>query len=64
MIEWCKELDKLTEVAKFDPHSAYAAFTHGLRGRYVYFMRTIDNIHEYLQPLENAIRKNLLPALL
>ena len=62
--DWCKELKNLTEIAKFDPHSAYAAFTHGLRGRYVYFMRTIDNIHEYLQPLEDVIRKNLLPALL
>ena len=60
---WVQEVTNLSSIARTEPHCALAAFTHGLRNRYVYYMRTIPNINAYLQPLEDAIKNNLLPHL-
>ena len=59
-----KEIKELARIAWMHPHTAYAAFTHGLQHRYNYVMRTIPNIENLFVPLENAIRNFLLPALL
>ena len=61
---WVKEVKNLATIAKSEPHCALAAFTHGLKNKYVYFMRTIPNIEKYLGPLENAIRNDLIPEIL
>ena len=61
---WVQEINTLADIARSEPHCALTAFTHGLRNRYTYFMRTIPDIKEQLQPLENAIRYKLLPELL
>ena len=53
----------LAKIAKIDPHSAYAAYTHGLRHKYTYAMRTIPDTGSMFQPLENAIKNQLIPAL-
>ena len=45
------------------PQAAYAALTHGLMGRWSYTLRTIPDISDLLQPLEDVIRKRLLLAL-
>ena len=58
-----QHIETLADIARIDPHSAYAAFTHGLCHRYTYFMRTIPQISQMIQPLENAIRDHLIPAL-
>jgi len=60
---WVKQIRMLAKIAKIDPHCAYTAYTHGLRHKYTYAMRTIPNIGSMLQPLENAIRNQLIPAL-
>ena len=54
----------LAKIAKIDLHSAYAAYTHGLRHKCTYTMRTIPDVGGMLQPLENAIRNQLIPALM
>ena len=61
---WIDEIKVLANIAKSEPHCALAAFMHGLRNRYVYFMRTILDIGKYLTSLENSIRNHLLPAIL
>ena len=61
--EWTSEIVNLSEIAKKDPHSAYCAFTHGLRHKYTYLFRTVSNIETLLQPLERAITDYLLPAI-
>ena len=61
--DWVKQIAVLSKIAKVDPHSAYAAYTHGLRHKFSFAMRTIPNSCEMLQPLENAIRNMLIPAL-
>ena len=60
---WTAELDKLASIAKSEPHAAFAAFTHGLIGHWVYFLRTIEGVAPLLQPLEDSIRQHFLPAL-
>jgi len=38
---------KLSEIAKAQPHVAYRAFTHGLVGRWTYFLCTLPNISDF-----------------
>ena len=61
---WVQVIKRLSVIARSEPHCALAAFTHGLRNRYVYVMRTIPEIETHLQPLEDSIRNYLLPPLL
>ena len=46
------------------PRAAYAAYVHGLSSRWSYLLRTIPDIDDLLQPLENAIHQHLIPALI
>ena len=61
--DWSKQIGLLSRIAKIDPHSAYAAYTNGLRHKFNYVMRTIPDTSTLLQPLENAIKNQLIPAL-
>ncbi|XP_064388231.1 uncharacterized protein LOC135336398 [Halichondria panicea] len=61
--EWTQEVERLARVAVSQPQAAYAAFTHGLTGRWTYLLRTIPDIHNLLFPLETAIKHLLIPAL-
>ena len=61
--EWVKQIETLSEIAMYEPHAAYTAFTSCIRHKYTFYMRTIPQISELLQPLENAIRYSLIPAL-
>ena len=45
------------------PHAAYTAFTFGIKHSWNFLMRTVPNIKDLLNPLENAIRQKLIPAL-
>ena len=63
VIQWVQEIEDLTTIAMSHPQAAYAALTHGLMGRWFYTLRTIPGISDLLQPLEDVIRKRLLPAL-
>ena len=60
---WKAELNRLSLIAKSEPHAAFSAFTHGLIGHWMYFLRTIEGITPLLQPLEECIRQDFLPAL-
>jgi len=56
-----KDLQSLSKYAQDDPQAAYSAFTKGLSSRWT--QRTVPNASELLEPLENAIRDQLIPAL-
>ena len=60
----CNELHRLADFAKTQLHAAYSAFTHGILGQYNYFMRTIPGIHEFIKPVDDVIRLELVRALL
>ena len=59
---WVKEMETLSSMAASQPHSAYAAFTHGLSHRWTYLVRTIPDVSDLLKPLEDVIRHKFLPA--
>ena len=61
--KWVLEIETLSEIAKFDPHAAYTAFTSCIRHRYTFYLRTIPDIAELLKPLDDAISNLLIPAL-
>ena len=61
---WVQEILKLSEFAMSKPQAAYAAFSFGVRHKWTYFLRTIPDIEDLLQPLEEAIRSVLIPTLL
>ena len=63
---WVSELERLSSIAISQPHAVFAAFvafTHGLTNRWTYLARTTPNIVELIKPLEETIRKVLLPNL-
>ena len=49
--DWVGEVTRLAEFARSQPQASYAAFTFGLRHRWTYFMRTLPDIGNLLQPL-------------
>ena len=61
--KWLEELNVLTEIAKSEPQSAYAAFTSGFRHKMTYFMRTIPNLQDVLKPLDKFITEKFIPAI-
>jgi len=60
---WCTQLETLAKIAISHPHEAYAAYTHGLRGCWSYFIRTVPDVAPLFQPLENIITTKFIPAL-
>ena len=64
MSEWAKELETLADIALTQPHAAHAAYTFGLKSRWVYLQRTMQTLPDLLGPLEQILRNKFLPALL
>ena len=61
--EWVNEVTALAEFATSQPQASYAAFMFRLRHRWTYFMRTLPDIEELLEPLEHAFSDVLIPSL-
>ena len=62
--QWVNELRELTKIAKSELQAAYSNFTHSLRQKWNFAMRTIPGLENYLLPLEDVITKEFLPDLL
>ena len=54
---------KLTKIASRQPHTAYCSLTQSLKNKWFYLLRTTHNIAPLLQPIEDIIRHELIPAL-
>ena len=54
VINWINEIAKLAELALFQPQACYAAYTFGLKHRWTYFLRTLPDIQDLLEPLEKC----------
>ena len=53
---WVSEIENLADTAMTQPQVAYAVLTHGLMNEWIFLMRTIPDIDDLFQPLEEAIR--------
>ena len=61
--DWVSQVTKLAEFATSQPQACYAAFTFGLRHRWTYFLRTLPDIEDLLEPLERAVADVLIPSI-
>jgi len=59
---WKEEIERLSEIAKSQPHAAYIAFTKGYKSKFTHFMRTIS-FEDYVEPIQEVIEDVLLPTL-
>ena len=60
--DWMGEVTRLAEFARSQPQASYAAFTSGLRHRWTYYIRTMPDIENLLEPLEHAISDVLITS--
>ena len=61
--DWVSQVVKLAQFSMSQPQACYAAFTFGLRHRWTYFLRTLPDIEDLLEPLERAIADFLIPSI-
>ena len=60
--KWKGMLQRLTQFSKSQPHAAHSAFTHGLRHKFTYFMRTME-LGNFMEPLDELISYEFIPSL-
>ena len=60
--EWQEELILLANIATSQPHATFAAFIHGFVHKFTYLSRTTPIKDPLLQPLEDIIKSQLIPA--
>ena len=56
--QWKEELMLLMDIAKTQPHAAYAAFTRGYVHRFSYLCRTVPNIEHFFNLSRRAFALN------
>ncbi len=61
---WAESVEELATLAKNEPHFAYSCFVKGLSHKWTFLQRTIPDVSQLFQPLEDVIRSKLIPALL
>ena len=62
--EWIKNVERLAKIAVTEPQVAFSAFIQRMQSRWVFVLRTVKDISDLMQPLEDVIRQKFLPALL
>ena len=63
MDDWVGQVVKLAEFAATQPQACYAAYTFSLKHKWTYYLRTLSDIEELLEPLERAISDALIPSI-
>ena len=61
--KWVLELQELSKIAKTESHAAYSNFVFSFKMKWNYYMRTIPNLSDHLQPLEDVISNDFVPSL-
>ena len=61
--KWLKDVEQLADIAKEEPQAALSAFNTGLSQRLKFVQRTVRDIRELFNTLEQAIRNKLIPAI-
>ena len=60
VLGWKGELEALSEIARSQPLAAYTVFMKGGKSKFTYFMRTIESLEDYVDPIQEAIDDLLL----
>ena len=59
---WNDQLIYLSKIAEMEPLAAYAAFIRDFKSKFIYFLRTACNSHEYFQHTDETITNKFIPA--
>ena len=62
--KWSADIQGLADIAKTQPHAAYAAYVFGARHRPSFVQRCMPVRAELLKPLRDVVRTTFVPALL
>ena len=63
ILKWVNDVNQLAEIANEEPQIALSAYTKGICHRWSFIQRTMGDINHLFSPLEDAIRDNLIPAI-
>ena len=58
--QWADEVLTLAKFAATQPHAAHTAFTYSLSSKWTYLMRACRGVKSHFEPLDMAIRTQLL----
>ena len=61
--QWKTELESLAQIAASQPQSAYSLLTHSLQHKWSFLMRSMRDVSQLLQPIEDVIRHKVIPAI-
>ena len=61
--KWSEELTLPSQIAVIQPQAAYACYVSGYQHKFTYFIRTISGFERYLQPIEDIMRHQFIPAI-
>ena len=61
--EWVGEIVKLAEITTTEPQACYSAYIFGLKHKWTYFLGTIPDTQDLLEPLERAVSQILIPTI-
>ena len=61
--EWVSEIVKLAKIGTTEPQACYSAYIFGLKRKWNYFLRTVPDTQDLLEPLERALRQILIPTI-
>ena len=56
---WCEEITELSLIEKTHPQAAYSA---GYKHKFTFFMRTIENVENFMLPVDKVIKQKLITA--
>ena len=56
-------ITELSLVSKIHSQTAYSAFTSRCKHKFTFFMRTLENIENFMLLLDRFIKHKLMPAL-
>ena len=62
--KWIQDINQLSEIAVNEPQLALCAYTKAMCMRWSFVQRTISNISQLFQPLEEVIRDTFIPAVI
>ena len=62
--KWIEDIEELSRLAQIEPQAVYACYTKAISHRWTYIQRTIPDISHLFNPLEEAIREKLIPAII
>ena len=58
-----EQLFLLSQITQSEPQAAYSAFVPRFKGKLTHYLRTIHDIKEHLDLLEETIRHQVIPAI-